>query len=183
MQENTASTEVFKARNGLHVRQAENGGVEVGKPGYLDYTTPAATFALEEFFQAKRDAELRRWRWPENPEYVVYPFETGDGCTSLSERTGVSTTYLTRSDVEFSGSYLAPAARAYFEAHPERKPWRSAEAGEVWILSIDESEDIPCIVTPSGPDFEPIAHPVWATFARGSDRITAARRIWPEDAS
>lgn len=178
------STAVFgapewRARSGRVIKPLTDGTITFqGSHGYL---APRTAMDAEEYFQAKRDEDLGRWRWPENPEYVVYPLKPGGGCTALSERTGVSKTWVERSDAAGDGSYLAPAARAYFEAHPERKPWHSAEAGEVWILSIDDSEDIPCVVTSSGPDFEPISHPVWATFARGSDRITSGHRIWPVD--
>jgi len=74
----------------------------------------------------------------------------------------------------------AEALREFFLREREAKPWHDAEPGEVWVLTVDGSEEFPCSVSPSGPDFEPIAHPVWATIARGSDRITSARRIWPE---
>lgn len=179
MQENTASTEAFKARNGLNVRQAENGGVEVGKPGYLDYTTPAATFALEEFFQAKRDAELGRWRWPLNPDYVVYPDGTSrrvvretDGASlsvSLHDRK-VMTTYL--------DSYVG-AARAYDEAHPERKPWEDTQYGEVWEVTHNGQVDL-CRVNSRG-RFEQVSGTESLVSMPVTHRsITAAERVWPK---
>jgi|SRR5690606_9550101 len=140
--------------------------------------------AWREFFQAERDEELGRWRWPENPDYVVYRTDE-NSILVLRESVGDSEEFQTA--WAWCGTGDEPpvtewqrAAADWAKSHPERKPWHSAEAGEIWVLSIDESEDIPCIVTPYGPDFEPISHPAWATFARGSDRITAARRIYPE---
>lgn len=177
-------TAVFVARNGMHVRQAENGGIEVGKPGYLDYTPPAATFALEEYFQAKHDEELGRWRWPVELDYVVYPFPDGTGCTVLSERTGVSKTYVSRSAIEGSTSYLAPAAAAYFEAHPERKPWHDAKPGEVWVIRTSNVGDERAVqVTPDRTFQYNDAIQFPEAFPLTYDAIESARRIWPEDAS
>jgi len=144
--------------------------------------------ALREFFLHERDEQLGRWRWPERPDYVVTPFDGDpDHVLVVQESAGVACEFVRASAYgpSMSGyhSRLAPAARAYFDAHPEPKPWHDAEPGEVWVLTVDGSEEFPCSVSPSGPDFEPIAHPVWATLARGSDRITSARRIWPEEPS
>jgi hypothetical protein len=66
----------------------------------------------------------------------------------------------------------ARAARAYFDAHPEPKPWESAAVGDVWVLTIAGKE-----------------HAV--TFRRGLaihmngacvelDKVTDGRRIYPE---
>lgn len=121
----------WKARNGLYVRQCENGGVEVGAEMQVkDYTPPAATFALEEFFQAKRDAELGRWRWPENPDYVVYP-RGEDRVRVILESTG---DFADSSRGTVIVSPFKDAARAYFDAHPESKPWHDAEQGEFWAV-------------------------------------------------
>jgi len=140
--------------------------------------------ALREFFLRERDDELGRWRDPQFPEFVAYWHPVLSKLTVIWEPQGGSTEFK-RDDVPPPGSGGLPeaVARAYFDAHPEPKPWHDAKPGEVWVLTVDGSEEFPCSVSPSGPDFEPIAHPVWATLARGSDRITSARRIWPEEPS
>lgn len=175
-QKTSPTTFGITARNGLQVKQAESGGVEVGKPGYLDYTTPAATFALEEFFQAKRDAELGRWRWPENPDYVVYPVE--DGYQVLRESNGVS---------EFrNGIYVhdmeGEAAQACRDTHPRPKAWHGAEYGEVWAVTDTSGEQLYKVtrggrfeqVSGSGGSLSmPITH----------SSITAAHPVWPADAA
>lgn len=78
------------------------------------------------------------------------------------------------------------ALREYFEAHPERKAWRDADCGESWYL---EPFDIvyTCLGNNASPDG------LWFSRANvygqveniplDDKRITAGRRIWPEDAS
>lgn len=125
----------FTAKNGLLVRPCPNGGVEVGRPGYRDYTPPEATFALEEFFQAKRDADLGRWRYPLEPDYVVY-LDAGT-IYVLRESGGGEVGIRTFDASKRDKSRRAPnayhaAAAAYLDAHPERKPWHNAVHGEFW---------------------------------------------------
>lgn len=127
----SVTTFQMKARNGFSVRAAENGGIEVtGTGGVRDYTPPMAAFAIEEFCQAKRDDDLGRWRWAENPDYVVYPkteseTEPRSGVRVVHELTGRSRD-IERGVVdacEATVSIFGQAARAYFEAHPiEPKP-------------------------------------------------------------
>lgn len=177
----------FRARNGLIVKPCDNGGVEVGKPGYRDYTPPEATFALEEWFQAKRDAELGRWRWPANPDYVVYGAKWLNGyVTVVNERTGehgeVSLDWIRKcvqQGMDAAGDDWEYAALAYAEANPEKHPWHAAEQGDVWVLTV-------------------MGHTrAWSADGEGhfqhlidiesltvtDPAISAGRRIWPEDAS
>ncbi|MDR7189743.1 hypothetical protein J2Y46_002569 [Microbacterium sp. BE35] len=87
--------------------------------------------ALAEYFRAKEDERLGRWRWPENPEYVVYPAPR-DGTKQadfdafvVDEALGASGEYVRADDDGNSivlASPLTLAARAYFAAHPVRKP-------------------------------------------------------------
>ncbi|WP_404474775.1 hypothetical protein [Microbacterium aerolatum] len=134
------------------------------------------TDAVREFFRAERDEELGRWRCPEIPDQVVYP--SGEGCISLSETTGISKVYETRAEAAGDRSYLAPAARAYFEAHPERKPWHDAKPGEVWLLTIDGDE---CAAVADFLDFNGTnERGNFITFRHNDEDIEAGRRIWPE---
>lgn len=172
------STAVFgaleiKARNGLYVRQCENGGVEVGAETQAkDYTPPAATFALDEFFQAKRDAELGRWRWPENPDYVVYPRSDGVVLV-LFERNSEGGILYRRGDPVHDME--SEAARAYFGSHHEPKPWHSAKQPEVWVLTHVKGETGAFIVDGNRFESGPWSLPL------DSASITEGRRIWPVD--
>ena len=177
MGQKDASATAFqmKARNGFSVRAAENGGIEVtGTGGVRDYTPPMAAFAIEEFCQAKRDDELGRWRWSENPHLVVYPRR--DGSVLVLNEMSVDGGVLYRRgdavcDIE------SDAARAYFEAHPERKPWHDARPEEVWLMGSGMHEFVALV----GDDGK-------FRFADGSDmavteEFITGRRIWPEDES
>jgi len=168
----------FKASNGIRRDFMED--LEEG----LGYSF-AEIDALAEFFQHKRDEELGRWRWPENPGYVVYRSPEADygadrAVYVFNERSGEGRWCWEASNTSKSDA-LVLAAGAYFKAHPEPepKPWHDAKPGEVWVLTVG-GEQFPCTVEATGPDFVPLAHALWATLARGSERITAGRRIWPE---
>lgn len=140
MQENTASKGAFKARSGRTVRVGEDGTVMFDHAnGYL---SPASAMDAEEFFQAKRDEELGRWRWPVEPEYLVYPSdqfrEGADGTwiRVVNERTSLADEFARHAEVKafrLVGRFRE-AALAYFEAHPERKPWHGAVSGEFWMV-------------------------------------------------
>jgi hypothetical protein len=125
----------FRARSGRTVRAKADGSVVFDHVnGYLG---PEQVFDAEEFFQARRDLELGRWRYPLNPDYVVYVREPYPGelrrVRAIQESTGdfVDTVEGTTLDGPFKD-----AARAYFEAHPERKPWEDAKPGEFWALKL-----------------------------------------------
>lgn len=128
--------------------------------------------ALREFFQAESDERLGRWRWPENPEYVVYP--SGIAVRVLHERTGVQTYPVHRDAI--AGSQPARAGLAYFDAHPS-KAWRDAKPGEVWLLTID-GDETPAIRDVDEDFFS--TKTSYRVIRWNSDRITAGRRIWPE---
>lgn len=142
--------------------------------------------ALREFFRHERDEELGRWRDPMSPEVVVteidhervHVYNEATRWYSEFDSAGQDRVHLLT-----SGDYgLNWHAIRYFTAHPVSKPWHDAKPGEVWALLLDgRTGELACWVTQGGPDFEPIyGDDVYATIARGSQRITAARRIWPE---
>lgn len=142
---------------------------------------PAMDAALREFFQAERDEELGRWRWPENPDYVVYaPVDYSNYVRVLDERSAILEV-IHREHLKGRGSLVAQAARAYFEAHPERKPWEDAKHGEVWLLTIDGAESAFYPSKSLSRAFTPVA-PNTGTTAVPFDwpEITDARRIFPE---
>ena len=181
----------FRARSGRTVSARSDGSVMFDHAnGYL---SPASVMDAEEFFQAKRDADLGRWRWPENPDYVVYRGrDDDDTVVVIDERNGSNAVYdRGDSDSEFERwKSHHDAAFAYFEAHPERKPWHAPDAGDHWALHIAHGMAL------SG-DEHLYKYTRWGSQGRwgfvptdgGSvldptdPTITAGRRIWPEDAS
>lgn len=171
----------FRARSGRTVQSNEDGSVTF--EGVRGYIAPEQVFDAQEFFQAQRDLELGRWRWPENPDYVVYRRDAYPAGTRrvrvINERSGDFSDTIEGS--RFEGVFK-DAARAYFEAHPERKAWEDAKPGEAWLLTVNGTEgaylysdnNLDAIWLFAGADGHVVA---------GSDRITDGRRIWPEDAS
>lgn len=121
----------FRARSGRVVKVQENGAIVFDHVN--GYITPDMVMDAEEFFQAKTDDEIGRWRSPLFPEYVVYdarPIRGGatDGIRVWNEREGVSRRYTDISGVDGKGGTHDEVARAYFEAHPEQERlWAGAQ--------------------------------------------------------
>ena len=142
---------------------------------YLDSGVSEWTDALREFFQHERDKELGRWRWPEDPDFVVYPIGENQQVRVVNERTGYfNTTPRPRGfakPVEEMSTQWRIAARAYFSAHPEPKPWHYAREGEAWAITVNGKE-----------------YPAIFQAGRFRDHggswnaedISNARKIWPE---
>ncbi|MEW1990767.1 hypothetical protein [Microbacterium sp. NPDC078849] len=151
------------------------------------YLDPRQADALREFYdfasaqtwQAKRDEELGRWRWPENPDYVALP-RPRDGVRVVSESTG-QTLDAQRDQYVGTEPTLFGAANAYFVAHPPREPWHDARPGEVWVIQETDMEPTAARVgmVNERMQFEPVDN-----IARHIDvedpLIVEARRIWPE---
>ncbi len=139
--------------------------------------------ALRQFFQAEADERLGRWRWPENPDFIVYLRENGSVTVFEESMPTAALTFWKNLGATgtSSGKYMA-AARAYFDAHPEPKPWHDAEPGEGWLLTIDGNE---CAAV-SLPDPNDVFGGVkfetaeFGLFGRMATAITAGRRFWPE---
>lgn len=176
----------FRARSGRTVSARSDGSVMFDHAnGYL---SPASVMDAEEFFQAKRDFDLGRWRWPENPDYVVYSNDPVARLRVVRESDGFVA--LLDEATDDAGYSFQEAARAYFEAHPERKPWHAPDAGDHWVLHIAHGMAL------SGDEYL-YKYTRWGSQGRwgfvptdgGSvldptdPTITAGRRIWPEDAS
>ena len=111
----------YETRSGRVVKVQENGGIVFDHVN--GYITPEMVPDAAEYFESRKDDELGRWRWPENPDYVVYPMV--HDVQVLCERDAFSMP-LTRAEVEAkpdASNRAWLAARAYFEAHPiEPKP-------------------------------------------------------------
>lgn len=166
----------------MNARRNDIGCVEFDHSGGRFILTPSQWEALSALALAERDEALGRWRWPENPDYVVYPESGnhGDGLNVLHEPTAY-TTFFYPADLKIShgGGAYASAAHAYFAAHPEPKPWHDAKPGEVWVLTVDSQEfpwgvgagvDLGKFIYAGGESNIPLT---W-------HEITAGRRIWPE---
>lgn len=135
-------TETFRASDGARIEVHDNNSrIDIkctGSSGEQHFLSVKETQAAREFFQHERDEELGRWRWPENPDYVVYPviqsahemaFGQNLSVMVFHEPTGVLKGYCREEDQggDLTREYPG-AARAYFKAHPERKarPWSEA---------------------------------------------------------
>ena len=144
--------------------------------GYLDR---ASAMDAEEFFEARNDDRRGRWRWPENPDLVVYPNHGGGQVSVIDERDGSHAHYsrsLCASTTPSRMDGMHAAAHAYFDAHPVRKPWQDAKEGEGWIVTIGGEERLATVQESY----------FWIgseAYRQRGDDITAARKIWPEDAS
>lgn len=115
-------SEMFTASNGLTLSIYEDGIIWEGGTKPKRYTD-----ALREFFLHERDQELGRWRWPEDPDYVVYQ-ACDDRVLVVDEETGNSKPFRRFRSVFLNSGYNG-AARAYFLAHPEPKPWMEVPEG------------------------------------------------------
>lgn len=176
----------FTASNGITFTRAEDGiwRWEAGNAPAL------VTNALRELFAHERDEELGRWRYPDDRDYVVYPVGSGEVVHVLNEKAGVSGQYgMAEVNKVFGGEFLetadplySRAARAYFEAHPERKPLDGAKVGELWELTMDDgSEHTVFIHEDRAVGGRDAVSPGGAYFDIDDGAgVTAARRIWPE---
>lgn len=168
----------FIASNGIPVIPDGLGGYqfvpELGQLGLLTGISADCAQALREFFQKENDDRLGRWRWPENPDYVVYP--RSEDVLVLFEMNGEGGVLYRRGDPvhDFEGQ----AARAYFDAHPEPKPWDTAVPGEYWAFQFSNWDvEVLCKRTDGGWKHE-------GKKRRPLDRYfgepVSARRVWPE---
>jgi hypothetical protein len=140
--------------------------------------------ALREFFVRENDDRLGRCRWLTDSDYVIY--DLGGGLLRIMRESDAVTWQIGRE--ENAGLNLNTgdvhsvhyAARAYFDAHPEPKPWHDAKPGEVWVLETRSDLGVDkraWHITDRPESF-------WA-LTQGyllvkSNAIVSGRRIWPE---
>jgi hypothetical protein len=131
--------------------------------------------ALREFFQAERDEELGRWRSPEHPNVTC---NEHDGAIFVTDERDGRQLLMRRGDEYPSLPEYTEAARAYFEAHPEREDWEDAKPGDIWVITLEGYE----VAYQSTSSFAGHVYLGGAddTIELNSTMITAARRIWPE---
>lgn len=168
--------EKFTASNGVTVDTDVHGCVTVAGVESLRDSSQA----LREFFQHERDQELRRWRWPAEPHILVY--ETHTSVLVVDEvRPGRTPSLYTAEDVEGRHGQFAEAARAYFAAHPEPKPWHDAKPGEVWVVRVT---DVDLVMTVHESNYGGLRFRLndqeGTIYALDTPSIREGRRIWPE---
>lgn len=167
---------MFTASNGIQV-WLEDGTASLS----CGIPHEGATEALREFFLQERDEELGRWRWPENPDYVVYA-GAGGLLSVVNEANGYHHTFF-ESKIQEETFYqpFRRAAQAYLEAHPEPQSWEKAKPGEVWVLTINGVDE----AATAYPTYHGTGVLLHSTNGRGTyspddEEITDGRRIWPE---
>lgn len=179
--------------NGHEIRSTSNGGLRINKPGmgYVSGHEPQTLVSgrvasLREYFRDERDRELGRWRWPENPEYVVYGSSDSDDVWVHNEREAGAILSSSRNSGGDSEVDYYAAARAYFAAHPEKKPWHDAEQNDVWALQIKDcyepelyrfARDTTCA---DSKVFRPVNNPARVFFEVNSPMIESAEKVWPQ---
>ena len=188
--------EKFEAKNGLQI-EADLGPVvriwegssrykENNRLRGFSYLNDRDVEALREFFQHERDQELGRWRWPENPDYVVYKAPAGERVpdarhvTVSNESNGEAAWLFEVGSGGVSGgdSWARDAARAYFTAHPEpKKPWHDAKPGEVWVITTRNVANEVAVQRTLGGRWQ---YNDGMLFGDGELVLESARRIWPE---
>lgn len=163
----------FTASNGVRVRRINDWTVDV------EATFERYGVAIREFFRAEEDERLGRWRWPDDPEYVVYAVD--EVLTVIDETDGSHQTFsaVNRIRNAVSPNKWHRAAAAFLDAHPGPKPWHDAKPDDVWILTID-GEEVPALID-GDREFHHRSHHRFRSVL--DESITAGRRIWPEVSS
>lgn len=178
-------TETFTASNGV-VLAVTGDGYLVGRyqptPKHIQMTHATASSkgiaALREFFLHERDKELGRWRSKKNPNWTAavdlgaVHFRNDDGIHSFSVD-------LRGRDYSRWVVELREVAKEYFAAHPEPKPWDSAEPGEVWELTYLPLGE-PKKTRPFGVDSSGKFRTTQGVRIDPFPEIVDGRRIWPE---
>ena len=172
--------ETFKASNGEELNVAPTDHLII--PPVTTGLGERTQQALREFFQHERDQELGRWRWPENPDVVVQADKGGERAWVVDERNQQITGWVWRADLDRSTAraQVVAAARAYFDAHPEPKPWHDARDGQLWIIRFSDYPNTDVSALVKNGTFVYNDHYLGGISAVNDITITAGRRIWPE---
>lgn len=174
---------MFEASNGVEVLEiTPDAGLYLdGTPFYI---RPDQKVALEEYFQAKRDKELGRWRWPENPDYFVVPRDKkvrGRRVVRVFQESRGRVNDFFEDDSRIEETHAtARAARDYFSAHPEPKPWLGARPGEVWVFTWALGSKQPALILNNGKFVLRDNDSSEKEYSLDEPAIEAGHRIWPE---
>ena len=165
----------------MKIKTYENGSAQL-LWDWSDMELPTADFkTLREYFQAERDEQLGRWRDPEIPDMVVYPHD--DVTITVLDEVDGKRFWWTRGDELDAHQERLPGfdtARAYFAAHPEPKPWDTAQPDEVWVLTINNDREEVFRCGENGLYSLKTGNPLGSLLSCSHNKITAGRRIWPE---
>lgn len=138
--------------------------------------------ALAEWYQHRRDQELGRKRWPENPDYVVYLQEGSPRVFNVfDEKTSYTYTY--EETTAFLGTnkdmfvLAGQAAKWFSQTFPKPKPWQNAQDGEVWELFVERYEPGEYWLARNGEFMRKASS---SSVSVDSPAITGGRRVWPE---
>lgn len=170
----------FTASNGFSARFIDP-VTDVGPAMWIDgeTLTPHQVNALREFFRHEEDERLGRFRFTDEDGDVslVYPDPLDENSfVVVVERSGRSVRIGRNAPAH--EDWRKPLD-AYLAAHPEPKPaWHDAKSGEIWALNVSGTEM--GAVRLYGPDWR-LSNGNLLVARDG--RISAGRRIWPEDAS
>lgn len=173
----------FTASNGVTIRVDMDGDYAFSgsRSTYMVQPGSKNEQALRELFQAEADERLGRWRCPEVPDYLVYPPSSSHKVHVVRESDGETRSYARNSPTFAfpSGEHRewALAARAYFEAHPEPKPWHAAVEGDVWELTFAAGAHAWFV---NGDYFQ--STKTLTNISKTDADILSARRIYPEAA-
>lgn len=176
-------SEKFVASNGVEISRCGR-GIYDDKGGRNISMSDSEVAALREFFRHERDTELGRWRWPDDPRYLVFALKDDDEVRVLDENSGQSVT-ARRSNLTpgLTHSHFIGAALAYFATHTDPKPWHDAKPGEVWEITYRDaiqngtSNRIMTCVDDGGVTSFFNEYRLQTVQYTG---IESARRIWPE---
>jgi hypothetical protein len=178
----------YTASNGVEIEIRSTGTELIITGARALHLSAERTTALREFFRAEEDERLGRWRWPEHPTWTCYLTRL-DEVLVFNEAAPAYGSFLLGRGAD-TWPYARPAADAFFDAHPHPKPWHNAMPGEMWALTVDGEPEVPAVASSSSSGhvvFTAATNEAGGTEELWLDtfpaRITAGRRIWPEDDS
>lgn len=181
----------FKTRSGRIVKPQPDGSI--GFAGLNGYLGKSIVMDAEEYFQAKRDAELGRWRYPLAPDYVVYRDKARAGGLTDGTVVVIHEPSGDRAWMDPDGAYsvdggtapaITEAGRAYFKAFPfTRKPWQSARPGEVWVLTLPDEGDHDAEIVTVATTYGTFIADSLREWTLNAASILSARPVSTEDAS
>ena len=134
----------FTASNGYKV--TPNGdGANVYRGIMSTPIYPDEMQALREFFQAKEDKRLGRWRHPDYPDIYVRPMDGHPNMAGVvkDDEAGLAYGQFSR-DVRASLDPMTIVAHAYFEAHPDPEEYVIVWSGGLALtkpLTLPEAQE------------------------------------------
>ena len=188
-------TDSFTASNGIQITMDPDRDGKVylvgrrarGDEGqYLDtHVTggPEGIAALREFFQHERDEERGLWRSPTDPSWTAVRRNTTIYFQNEDHERSFHFVPKLEGSIRAWSADLQALAYEYIEAHPERKPWEDAKAGDVWVIEVECVESFAVHVVAEFFGAVSFQTPTGNKVNMTNSTFTGFRKIWPEDAS